>query len=874
MASLPSGTITFLMTDIEGSTRLWEQDRESMKLALERHDTLAQEIVERRQGQVVKSKGEGDSLFAVFGRASNAALAALELQRAFSQEHWPGELGLKTRMALHTGEAELRGGDYFGSVVNRCARVRGAAHGGQILMTSATCELALQELGPNQIEVRDLGTHRLKDLLRPEHIHQAGSPGQLVDFPPLRTLNLQATNLPVQLTSFVGRESEIEAVARLLERARIVTLLGPGGCGKTRLALQVAAEQAEAYEDGLWFSDLTTVSDRGGMTRRIADVLKLAPGPVDVQRLADELQGKILLLILDNCEQVCDDVAQVSHDLVLACPALSILATSREPLKVPGEARYPVPPLGLPAEVDEDPEALTQYGAIRLFCDRALERQPSFLLDAINGAAVLEICRRLDGMPLAIEQTAASVAVMAPAQILKRWKNGFPQLAADDRSQIPRHQTLRACIDWSFELLEDKERELLARLSVFAAGWSLEAAEAVCSDESISEEEILPLLGNLVDRCMVAVEVGAAEHRYRFLEVMRVYAGEKLAEPAAVEERLVDWAIALAAEADPELIGPHQSEWLERIDLEYPNLVKSLAHAEERWPQKFFSLTHHLRRYWFYRARLHDGVHWLERALAAAPEESDEFAECANALGALYYRLNQNAQARQYYQVALTYWSARDRTAPAVSVLANLAMLEVQEGNAEQAIDHFEQAVVACRGLSDGSAEAKILLNYGRLLLETGNLDRAAASLERCIEIMAAEGKTTVLATAYGNLGACRRARGDRAGAASALRQSFDIWVAAPEPTGLVSALLDLADLCLDWAQARDAARLLGLSDAVAASAEIGITPQFAERRLSLYESLKSQKLALNEVMAEGWVQDLHEAARYGLECVSRLDQK
>jgi class 3 adenylate cyclase len=498
MPELPTGTVTFLFTDIEGSTRLWETHPHGMRRALARHDALAADIVARHDGVLVKPRGEGDSLFCVFDRATDALTAACALQRALLAEPWhdyakaegerqktPAVFSLRVRMALHTGEANQRDGDYYGPAINRCARLRAIGHGGQVLLSGVTFDLVRDHLPP-RVTLEDRGQHGLKDLeRRPEQVYQVRHPDLPAEFPPLKSQNNLPNNLPMQVTSFVGRDREMAEIKRHLVHSRLVTLTGSGGTGKTRLSLQVAADLLDAFRDGAWLVELAPLSEPNLVPQTAATALGVReePGRAIAQTLIDYLRDKTLLLVLDNCEHVLDAAAQLTHAVLTGDSGVRILASSREALGIAGEQTYRVPSLSVP-DPNQRPslESLSQYVAVRLLIDRALLSQPAFTVTNNNAPAVAQICFRLDGIPLAIELAAARVKAMPVEKIAERLDDRFRLLTGGSRTALPRHQTLRASIDWSYDLLDEKEKVLLRRLSVFAGGWTLETAEKVCSD--------------------------------------------------------------------------------------------------------------------------------------------------------------------------------------------------------------------------------------------------------------------------------------------------------------------------------------------------------------------------------------------------------
>ncbi len=571
--ALPTGTITFLFTDVEGSTRLWEAHPAAMRGVMAGHDALLTSVFERHDGVVVRPRGEGDSLFAVFVRASDAVAAAVAGQRALAAEDW-GTIGpLRVRMGLHTGEADLREGDYYGSAVNRCARIRAAGHGGQILLSQATANLTRNTM-PAGAMLRDLGEHRLRDLTSPERIYQVEAPELHPQFPPLKTLDSLPNNLPQQLTSFVGREAELDELAALLGRARLVTLVGTGGVGKTRLALHVAGALLEHYPQGCWFIDLAPLSAPDLVPQAVAAPLGVqeTPGYPLMQALVRALKSQCLLLVLDNCEHLIAACAELAAALLAGCPEVSILATSREALGIGGETRWRVPSLPTAAadtfEQDASVDAVAQLAGPRLFVERAQAIQPAFALTPQTAPAVARICRRLDGIPLAIELAAARVRVLTPEQIAGRLDESFRLLTGGSRTAPPRQQTLRGAIDWSYDLLDEWEQTLLRRLAVFAGGSTIEAAEEVCADAALPADDVLDVLTRLVDKSLVLIEAGDGSSRVRLLETVRQYAAEKLGdagEEEAFRTRHRDCFAALAARFEPCLSGAANPEPLYRL---------------------------------------------------------------------------------------------------------------------------------------------------------------------------------------------------------------------------------------------------------------------------------------------------------------------
>ncbi|MGZ6564447.1 MAG: helix-turn-helix transcriptional regulator [Solirubrobacteraceae bacterium] len=626
--ALPAGTVTFLLTDIEASTRLWEASPAAMAEAVPLHYEILADAIARHGGARPVEQGEGDSVTAAFARASDAVAAALEAQRAMSRQAWPGGFDLRVRIALHTAEAQLRDeGNYFGVALSRCARLRGIAHGGQTLLSRGVHDLTLDRL-PDGATLVDLGTHRLRDLGRPEHVYVLAHPELPDAHRPLRSLDSLPNNLPDQLTTFIGRARELEELIDMLGRVRLLTLTGAGGCGKTRLAAQASAETLERFPDGVWWVDLAAVTHPVAVDHALAESLGVRPLPGQSSRDAAtaRLAGAPVLIVLDNCEHMLQSVAETAETVLRTCPRVTVLATSRAPLGVAGETTWRVPSLSLPEELTVEPlDALTQSDAVRLFIERALQVRPNFTVDADTAPALAQICHDLDGIPLAIELAAARVRVLTPQQIASELGDRFRLLIGGSRSAMPRQQTLRASVDWSHDLLTDDERTLFRRLAVFAGGWTLDAVEQVCAGEGLDRLAILDLLTSLVDKSMVGVEQHGGGMRYRLLETVRQYALDRLTlsgERDALRARHRDAFLALAEQIAPRLHGPAQRVWLDALDVEAANLGRGIDHAAESDGESALRLCLALTVWWKLRGRFALADSAYLRALDAPGAES------------------------------------------------------------------------------------------------------------------------------------------------------------------------------------------------------------------------------------------------------------
>jgi predicted ATPase/class 3 adenylate cyclase len=696
VAELPTGTVTFLFTDLESSTRLWEEQPDAMRSALARHDELLTGAIEHSGGHVIK--GTGDGVHAVFATADAAVVAALEAQRSLEAERW-GPIGsLRVRIGLHTGVAEQRGGDYFGPVLNRAARLMAVAHPGQVLCSHVTADLVRDSL-PDGVGLLDLGVHGLRDLARPEEVFQVTHPDLGRDFPPLGSLDAAPGNLPAQRTNFIGREAELAKLTKLIEQSRVVTLTGAGGVGKTRLAVQSAASLVPHFDDGTWFVDLGPIDDGSLVAAAVASAMRLPDrrqGSPEDAILASARDSRALI-VLDNCEHVIEPAARLAELVTDHCREVVIVATSREPLGVEGEQVLSVGPLPVPARNDTSTVVeLYENESVRLFVERANAAQEGFTLTDADAAVIADVCRRLDGIPLALELAAARTQSMSPQSILERLDERFRLLSQGRRTALARHQTLRAAVDWSYDLLDSAERLAFARLSVFANGFTLEAAESVIANDQTDDVEVLDALSGLVAKSMVLLEKRGSTARYRLLETMREYAAERLPEldqPDRVAGRHADYYVVFAEEAARHIVGTDDSLWSRRLDAEHDNLHAALSWVRDRDPAKLTQLTNALTDFWFHQRHYQEGLGWITAALdldremsprvragmaaraghlainlylvtqghevlrqsleasRAAGDEPDPYALQAFALGALV--TNQPAEARRYSDEAL-----------------------------------------------------------------------------------------------------------------------------------------------------------------------------------------------------------------------------
>ncbi len=712
--ALPVGTVTFLLSDVEGSTKLWEKEPTGMERAMPRLYQLLDVAVNEHGGVRPIEQGEGDSIVAAFSRASDALAAALSAQLAIAAESWPSGLELRVRIALHAGDAQLRDeGNYFGLTISRCARLRAIASGGQTVMSRAVRDLVTDRM-PDGVGLVDCGVHRLRDLGRPEHVFLLEHPSLPGGHRSLRSLDSLPNNLPTQLSTFVGRERELEEVRHALAETRLLTLTGPGGSGKTRLALQAAADALERFADGVWLVDLSQVNDPQLVGEAVASAIgvRTSIGMSAIEVSCAHLAGRHALLVLDNCEHVLDEAAAVATALLSTCAEVTMLATSRAPLAVPAETDWRVPTLSLPPrELGIEPlDALSQSDAVRLFLERARKVRPNFALDETSAPAVAQICHELDGIPLAIELAAARVRMLTVGQISAGLVDRFHLLTGGARTALPRQQTLRASVDWSHEHLLDSERTLFRRLGVFVGGFSLDAAEHVGAEGDVESYAVLDLLTSLVDKSLVLAEEHGPLVRYRLLETVRQYALDRAGEADerdAVFGRHLDWFLALAERAAPELETNRQQQWLAVLDADAANFVAALERASGGDAERVLRLAAALTFWWRDRGRFAEAEAGYSHALAvgaagpAALRARVHWGRAFLAAHAGDYEL-----AREHGESALALADAEGDASTAARTLAATGVSELF-ADGPLARPRLERALVLARAASDRWAEVE-----------------------------------------------------------------------------------------------------------------------------------------------------------------------
>ena len=862
MTGDPKGIVTFLFTDVEGSTKLWERDPEAMSQALSRHDELLRDAVEAHGGFVFKTVG--DAFYATFPSAPEAVEAAFDAQRFLLSEGWEETGPLRVRMALHTGTAEERDGDYFGPTLNRAARLLSAGHGGQVLLSLPTQELVRDQL-PSGTGLRDLGLRRLKDLFRPEHVFQLTAPDLPSSFPPLKTLDVRLNNLPIQPTPLLGREREVAEIANSLRRGdvRSLTLTGTGGTGKTRLALQSAAELVDEFEDGVFFVALAAVSDPHLVASTLAGALSVSEsaGRSLEEDLRDYLSDRELLLVLDNFEQVVD-AAPLVGELLSGCPGLKVLVTSRTLLRIYGEYEYAVRPLEL-ADPDHLPpiEDLRHYEAIRLFTERARAAKADFSLTNENAPAVAEICARLDGLPLAIELAAARIKLLSPQAMRSRLGNPLKFLTGGARDLPERQRTLRGAIAWSHAQLSEGEQVLFARFSIFSGGCVLDAVEPVCDAEGDLSVDVLEGLSSLVDKSVLRQGEGVEEEpRFVMLETIREYARERLEASGQAKEirRLhAEYFLALAEQGASELQGPEEATWLQRLDVEHDNMRAALSwtlQAEET--ELGLRLAGTLWRFWWMRGHYSEGRRWLEEALAknerasavrakaleavgwladdqgdidravAAAEEglrisarveihSSVTASFLRILGSAAYVRGDHERAARLYEESLTLSREAGDERSVASSLLQLGNVSSDRGEYEKAKEFYEEGLALSRKLDDKALLASALISVGAEYLLQGDHERGGILNEEAAGLFRERGNRGHLQYALDNLGWAALMRGDQRQAEVLHRESLALSRQLGDKLVAAEALEGLACSASARGEAERVAMLFGAAEAL-----------------------------------------------------------
>jgi predicted ATPase/class 3 adenylate cyclase len=825
--------VTFLFTDVEGSTRLWEADPRAMSVALARHDALLSAAIAEAGGTVFKTAG--DAFCAVFSHPTAAVAGAIAAQRALATNAETPLAPLKVRMAIHAGTAEARGGDYFGPPLNRVARLLATAHGEQVVVSRAASEL-LRDTLPPELALRDLGEHALKDLQHAERVYQVVAAGLRTDFPPLRTPRQLLRNVPSPATPLIGRDREAALARAFLglpaagqdhgsppadERppARLLTLTGPGGAGKTRLALHLASELGVGFGDGAAFVSLAALTDPDLVPAAILGALDAGEPGSELTRelLLEELRDRHLLLVLDNFEQILG-AAPLVADLLAACSRLAVLATSRERLGLRGEQELPLPPLELPggggrhelggvaAEVGAtgsmDLDEIRRSEAVRLFVERAQSVKPGFALSAENAAAVVEVCRRLDGLPLAIELAAARAKLLSPQALLERldrFDRRLDVLSRGARDLPARQQTMRDAVAWSYDLLGPDEQRFFARLAVFVGGATLEACAAVAEDDAGDASlDSLELIESLTDKSLVRIEETDDEPRVTMFETIRDYGLERLAESDErrdVARRHAEWYLRLAEDAEPLLVGNEQARWLDRLEHDQANLRTAIGWLrDEGHIERVLRLAGALWRFWWLRGDTAEGRAHLEGLLGKADGVSPAIrAKALNAAGVLAESQGDRERAERLHEESLALSrQLGDREGIAWS-LNNLGVVAINQGDLARARSLLEEHLSLAEAAGDRPGVATALMDLGQIAHHEGDHERAKSLFSRSLEQFRELGNESCMARALNNLGGVALNMGEFARAHELLQESLALHRHVGDRQGIASTLNNLA---------------------------------------------------------------------------------
>lgn len=833
----PTGYVTFLFTDIEGSTKLAQEFPETIHSALERHNSIINDAVESNNGFVFEIVG--DAFCCAFENTNDAIKAAIDIQINLNSESWEDAV-IKTKIGIHSGNVEWSGSKYMGYItLARTARVMSSAYGGQILISEEAFKIISKDL-PNLISFRDLGSRRLKDLIQPMKLYQTVTSGLISDFPPLKTLDARPNNLPIQLTNFIGREKEITEIKRILYDASLLTLLGPGGTGKTRLALQVGADIIDEFNNGVWLVELAPLTDPSLIPLTIARSLKISelPNQETEQTLTDYLKDKELLIILDNCEHLINECANISEKLLQNCPKLKIFATSREALRSDGEKVYKVMSLSHPEPNQKNtPLELSQYEAVRLFIERALAVNTNFRVTNENAPALAQICFQLDGIPLAIELAAARTSVLSVEKICNKLSDRFKLLTGGKRTALPRQQTLKALIDWSYDLLTEKEKTLLQCLSVFSGGWTLEAAEEVCTDEIISKDEIIDMQTTLLDKSLIqSSEVNGAV-RFFMLESIKQYAKEVSGTNKELSFKHLNYFKKLADYEQMGLNGTSQTEWVKLIETELDNIRSAIQWATVNEPEEAFSFVNDMTEFWNIKGYFKEALQTLLRVLEIkAPvnrilrakvlynagnmslglgncidslkfgnesllilrEANDKLnlGICLNMLGVTYrFNAANEKVTNEYYNEALSIFRELGNQKQIGLTLYNLSFEVHRKGDLELALEYKKEALKICKDMNDTHQTTLTLASLGVFEFRRNNFETAKLYSEESLANAYQMGDKYLITINLVNLGCIYSGLKDYKKALELLQESLTILRECGYRASILVALMYLGEV-------------------------------------------------------------------------------
>lgn len=860
----PTGTVTFLFTDIEGSTKLAQKFHDKLPEVLAKHHSILNECVENNNGFVFKTVG--DAFCCAFQNADDAVRASVQSQKMLNSVDWK-DAEVKVRMGIHTGFAEWSGTDYMGYItLARVSRVMSVAFGGQILVSNNAYEFS-ELITSDEISFRDLGERRLKDLTQPLKLYQIISADIPSDFPSLKTLDARPNNLPIQLSNFIGREKEILEINAFLQKSRLVTLLGPGGTGKTRLALQIGAELIDEFANGVFIAELAQVTEPSMVLQTLMSAFgaKEIKGQSQKLTLTEYLTEKEMLVIMDNCEHLLNECSKTAEMLLSKCGKLKIIATSREVLNCAGEISCRVPPLSHPdPNSNESIEMITKYESVRLFIERALVIKQDFRVTNENAYALADICFKLDGIPLAIELAAARIKILSPEGINERLNDRFKLLTGGKRTALPRQQTLRALIDWSYDLLSEREKLLLQRLTVFSGGWRLEASENICSDEIINDDDIIELLGKLADKSLIKVNESLNYNYYLLLETIKKYGDEKLAESGKKNEfqkKHFDYFYKLAEDSEEKLTGYNQKEWLMKLDSDIGNLREALNWALINEPVLSLQMSVLLGKFWELRGYYAEGLEYLRKS-SESSESTDLIWKARSVYLKGLFLINQGnySDSKKFLNESqelfreINYKDGEALTYSALATIAlfesdydkiklysdksleisyeinnksyiakniqNIAMSLMQQGYHVESRNKYEESLAIFRELNDPVQLARTIGNIGALEYLLGNYDKAREVFEESLVIRTEIGERQGISIALSNLGSVTYMQHKYAEAENYLERSLAITKELGDKRIQVTTLATLGSIANDLIDFTKAAKMF--KESITLSNEIG----------------------------------------------------
>lgn len=733
---IPSGKVTFLFTDIEGSTKLAQKNNEAYITALDKHHEILYDVIDSNNGFVFKIVG--DSFCCAFSNSEDAVRAAVNTQLKLISTDW-NDTVIKVRMGLHSGDAEFIDKDYSGYVtLSRSSRIMSIAHGGQILLTEEVYE-NIKDNSDLKISFRDLGKRKLKDIILPEHVYQILSDDLPSEFPPLKSQDARQNNLPSSVSEFIGRKKEIQEIKALFSKTRLITLTGAGGTGKTRISIQIAMEMIDEFDNGVWLIELSPVTDPELIVKEISTTLNLKedPGLDYLVALKEFLKEKSILLIIDNCEHLLLNCAQIAEALLSNCPKLKILSTSREPFNINGENIYRIPPLSMPENLkNESFDSLAEYESVKLFLDRAQSVKPDFTLTEENIHTVAELCKKLDGIPLAIELASKRVNVLKVEDILKRLDDRFKLLSSGSSTAMPRQKTLKALIDWSYDLLNPNEQLLLQRLAVFTGGWTLEASEEICSDDNIDQYEILDLMDSLYNKSLIYYKETNGKGRYGILESIKFYALEKFTDNADYFQKHLNYFLNLSSFSRHKSKGMKQLEWLNVMSSEEDNIRGNIQWAIKNNPEDAVRIVINTYDFWNYKGYLKEGFDTSFKVLNSV-EISDKKlkADLLLKIAIFCYEQGKFPELEKYSNEALSLYREIDDKLGIVETLNELGQKSFIEMESSTAVKLYEEALDLSKEINAKEGLATTLYNLSFPVNNLGDKQRSVSLKEEALNI-------------------------------------------------------------------------------------------------------------------------------------------